>query len=224
MIFLENVYKEYGENDDKVVALSNVNLKIETGKLTAVIGQSGSGKTTLLNLIGALDKPTRGNVYVDNVDLATLNENELCEFRNKHIGFVFQSFFLESEYTVLENVVMPLVIAGVDKKIRESRAKEILEKLNLINKINTKAKDLSGGQKQKVSIARALIGNPEIILADEPTGNLDLKSGDEIMQILKNLVKEGVTIILVTHNLNYSKMADNIITIIDGKVDRNWVI
>lgn len=218
MIRLENVCKQYGEKETLFYAIKDVNLEIETSKMTVIIGQSGSGKTTLLNLIGAIDSLTSGNIYIDDKNINNLSQKELCEFRNKNIGYIFQSFFLDLDYTVLENVVMPLVIAGVSKKEREERAKEIIDRLGLLGKINQKAKNLSGGERQRVSIARALVSNPKIILADEPTGALDETNGDDVINILKSLTKNNITVILVTHNLKYTNYADKVVTIKDGKI------
>lgn len=218
MITLNNISKTYGNDDTRVEALKNINLNIEDAKLTAIVGQSGSGKSTLINIIGAILEPTEGQVIVDGKDITKLSKNELCEYRNKNVGFVFQSYFLEPNFTVLQNTIMPLVISGEVKKAREEKAKDILMKLGLENKINKKAKELSGGEKQRVSIARALINNPKIIICDEPTGNLDKTTGDNVMNILKSLADEGHTILLVTHNFEYAKMADRIIHIEDGEI------
>lgn len=216
MIIVKNLSKIYGSKDASVIALKDINLTIEEGLLTVILGKSGSGKTTLMNMIGGLDKPNSGSVIVDDVDICKLSAKDLANYRNKKIGFVFQSFYLEPSFTVLDNVCMPLMICGIGKKEREARGKEILIKLGLEEKINKKANELSGGQKQRVSLARALINNPDIILADEPTGNLDTKTGKEVMDILKDISKSGKTVILVTHNLDDAKMADKIINIEDG--------
>ncbi len=216
MIIVKNLSKIYGSKDASVIALKDINLTIEEGLLTVILGKSGSGKTTLMNMIGGLDKPNSGSVIVDDVDICKLSAKDLANYRNKKIGFVFQSFYLESSFTVLDNVCMPLMICGIGKKEREARGKEILIKLGLEEKINKKANELSGGQKQRVSLARALINNPDIILADEPTGNLDTKTGKEVMNILKDISKSGKTVILVTHNLDDAKMADKMINIEDG--------
>lgn len=216
MIIVKNLSKIYGSKDASVIALKDINLTIEEGLLTVILGKSGSGKTTLMNMIGGLDKPNSGSVIVDDVDICKLSAKDLANYRNKKIGFVFQSFYLESSFTVLDNVCMPLMICGIGKKEREARGKEILIKLGLEEKINKKANELSGGQKQRVSLARALINNPDIILADEPTGNLDTKTGKEVMDILKDISKSGKTVILVTHNLDDAKMADKMINIEDG--------
>jgi len=222
MIILKKLNKVYGETASATVALKDVDLVIEKGKFTAIVGKSGSGKTTLMNMVGALDKPTSGSLTIDEVEITNLTEDLLASYRNKTIGFVFQSFYLEPTFTVLENVAMPLTIAGVDRIERETKAKEILIKLGLEDKIYKKASDLSSGQKQRVCIARALINDPEIILADEPTGNLDTQNGEEVMKILKEISESGKTVILVTHDLDDIKYADNLIEIKDGVVSCNY--
>lgn len=218
MITLKNVDKIYGKGETSVHALKNVNLVIEDGKFTAIIGKSGSGKSTLMNIIGALDSPTNGIVISGELTLNELSADELADYRNETTGFIFQSFYLEPTFTVLENVAMPLTIAGVDKKVREEKATDILKKLGLEDKIFKKANELSGGQKQRVSIARALVHDPKIILADEPTGNLDSQNGAEVMSILKDICKMGKSVVLVTHNMEDASNADNIIVIKDGLV------
>lgn len=222
MIVLKKLNKVYGETASATVALRDVDLVIEKGKFTVIVGKSGSGKTTLMNMVGALDKPTSGSLTIDEVEITNLTEDALASYRNKTIGFVFQSFYLEPTFTVLENVAMPLTIAGVDRIEREIKAKEILIKLGLEDKIYKKASDLSSGQKQRVCIARALINDPEIILADEPTGNLDTQNGEEVMKILKGISESGKTVILVTHDLDDIKYADNLIEIKDGVVSCNY--
>ena len=216
MIVLRNVNKIYGKGEGAVHALKDANLVIEDGKFTAILGKSGSGKSTLMNIIGALDSPTSGTIESNGVILNELSKNDLAKYRNKTTGFVFQSFYLEPTFTVLENVAMPLTIAGEDKKEREEKATKIIEELGLSDKINKKASELSGGQKQRVSIARALVHDPDIVLADEPTGNLDSQNGAEVMALLKKIVEKGKSVILVTHNMEDAKNADNIIEIKDG--------
>lgn len=215
MIELRDVSKWFG-NKNKFQALKNVNVNIERGKLTLIIGSSGSGKTTLLNLIGCLDKPTEGQVIIDGKNVSDLNQNEMCEFRNQNLGYVFQTFFLEPNYSVIENVMMPLTIRGVKLKERKEKALKSIEMLGISLKKNNKTKELSGGERQRVAIARAIIGNPSIILADEPTGNLDSKNGEQVMSILSDLRNAGKTVIVVTHNLDYIKYADKVIRIKDG--------
>lgn len=218
MIKINNLSKVFGQGDAKVVALDNVNCEIEEGKFVALIGKSGSGKSTLLNIIGALEKPSQGNIRIDGVDLFSMTSNELADYRNKKLGYVFQSFYLEPDFTVLENVAMPLLIAGADKKTRENKAKDYIEKLGLKSKTNEKVKNLSGGQKQRVAIARALVNDPSIILADEPTGNLDTANGRDVINILREIADGGKTVIMVTHNLKDAEIADEIIELQDGKI------
>lgn len=221
MIELVNITKIYGKGAEKITALNNVNFTADIGKFYAVIGKSGSGKSTLLNIIGALDKPTSGDVYINGNDIAGYKEKDLAVYRNSMIGFVFQSFYLEPTYTVEDNIALPLLINDIKKKERHSRVEEVLKKIGIYELINKKANDLSGGQKQRVALARALITNPSIILADEPTGNLDNVSGREVIAMLRQMADEGKTVIMVTHNREDASMADKIITLIDGQLIDN---
>ena len=223
MIVLRGINKIYGKGEESVHALKDVNLVIEEGKFTAIIGKSGSGKSTLMNIIGALDSPTSGTIESKGVILNELDKNELAKYRNETTGFVFQSFYLEPTFTVLENVAMPLTIAGMPKTQREEKAKTIIEDLGLSDKVNKKASELSGGQKQRVSIARAWVSDTDIVLADEPTGNLDSQNGAEVMELLRDIVKKGKSVILVTHNMEDAKNAENIIEIKDGVVSANYM-
>lgn len=216
MIELKDVVKIYGSGDSAVRALNGVNATIEDGKFTAIIGKSGSGKSTMMNLIGGLDVPTSGEVLADGKNLAELTANELAEYRNKTTGFVFQSFYLEPTFTVLENVAMPLLLAGEGRRSREEKAARILCRLGLEDKIKKKAGELSGGQKQRVSIARALVHDPRIVLADEPTGNLDSQNGAEVMALLREICEDGKSVVLVTHNMDDAKNADRILYMKDG--------
>lgn len=220
MIKLTNVSKVYGEGESAVHALKNITLDIPDSKLVSIIGKSGSGKSTLINLIGALDTPTEGEISNDDYRLTKLTSDELAEYRNKNVGFIFQSFYLEPYFTVLENVEMPLLIAGVDKKVRREKAQVLIDKFGLSDKTDKKANQLSGGQKQRASIARALIHEPKLILADEPTGSLDIKNGEEVIAALREISTEGRTVILVTHNIEDAKKADYIIELADGEVVR----
>lgn len=220
MIKLHNISKIYGEGESAVIALKNINLDIPDGKLVSIIGKSGSGKSTLMNLIGALDTPTTGEILNNDFSLNALTSDELAEYRNKNVGFIFQSFYLEPYFTVMENVEMPLLIAGIDKKIRREKAQVIIDKFGLTDKTDKKANQLSGGQKQRTSIARAIIHEPSLILADEPTGSLDIKNGEEVIATLKEISSEGRTVILVTHNIEDAKKADYIIELADGEVVR----
>lgn len=216
MIELKHVDKIYGKGEGAVHALKDVNVEIEDGKFTAILGKSGSGKSTLMNIIGALDSPTSGEVFANGKNLTKTSADELADYRNKTTGFVFQSFYLEPTFTVLDNVAMPLVIAGVDRRTREEKAKAVLEQLGLSDKIGKMANELSGGQKQRVSIARALVHDPDIVLADEPTGNLDSQNGAEVMALLRQICDSGKSVVLVTHNMEDAKNADNVIFIKDG--------
>jgi len=191
---------------------------VEDGEFVVILGQSGSGKSTILNLIGCIDSPTSGTILVDGVDVTKMSAKQLCEYRNKNIGFVFQSFYLEPAYSVTDNILLPLTIAGAKRQIKDAKAKELLEKLNLTDKANAKTSTLSGGQKQRVAIARALVNDPKIILADEPTGNLDSASGAEVIEILKEICKSGKTVVMVTHNEEQASVADHIIRLKDGKI------
>lgn len=220
MIKLLNVSKVYGEGESAVHALKNITLDIPDSKLVSIIGKSGSGKSTLINLIGALDTPTDGEISNDDYSLTKLTNDELAEYRNKNIGFIFQSFYLEPYFTVMENVEMPLLIAGVDKKVRREKAQVLIDKFGLSDKTDKKANQLSGGQKQRASIARALIHEPKLILADEPTGSLDIKNGEEVIAALREISTEGRTVILVTHNIEDARKADYIIELADGEVVR----
>ena len=216
MIELKHVDKIYGKGEGAVHALKDVNVEIEDGKFTAILGKSGSGKSTLMNIIGALDSPTSGEVFANGKNLTKMSADELADYRNKTTGFVFQSFYLEPTFTVLDNVAMPLVIAGGDRRTREEKAKAVLEQLGLSDKIGKMANELSGGQKQRVSIARALVHDPDIVLADEPTGNLDSQNGAEVMALLRQICDSGKSVVLVTHNMEDAKNADNVIFIKDG--------
>lgn len=222
MIELKDIVKIYGKGDAAVHALKGVSLTIENGKFTALIGKSGSGKSTLMNIVGGLDSPTEGKVYSNGLDITALSNNELADYRNRTTGFIFQSFYLEPTFTVLENVAMPLTIRGVPRKIREDAARKTISKLGLQDKINKKAGELSGGQKQRVSIARALVHDPEIILADEPTGNLDSANGAEVIKILKDICAEGKSVVLVTHNIEDAKQADVIFVVKDGIIEKEF--
>ncbi len=218
MIRLDNVKKIYGKGEGVVFALNGVTLEIKDGQFVAIVGKSGSGKSTLLNMIGALDTPTEGKIFNGDKCLNDLNASQLAEYRNKNLGYIFQAFYLEPSFTVIENVEMPLMIAGVGKAERRKRALEIIKKVNLEDKTYKKVNTLSGGQKQRVSIARALVSSPNLVLADEPTGNLDSKNGSEIMALLRTICDEGKTVVLVTHNREDAQRADIIIEISDGKI------
>jgi putative ABC transport system ATP-binding protein len=221
MINISNVSKVYNMGGDKVYALNNIDLNINEHEFVSIVGPSGSGKSTLMNMLGCLDVPSSGNYKLDGNSVENLNDNELAIIRNKKIGFVFQGFNLLSKLTALENVELPLIYQSVPSKERYNRAQEALKSVGLETRINHKPSELSGGQQQRVAIARALVTNPPIILADEPTGNLDSKSGQEIMQIFRQLNEKGNTIVLITHDINVAKQANRIIRIQDGMVYEN---
>ena len=218
MISVKNISKKFGRGTNLLSALDDVSFNVEDGEFVVILGQSGSGKSTILNLIGCIDSPTSGTILVDGVDVTKMSAKQLCEYRNKNIGFVFQSFYLEPTYSVTDNILLPLTIAGAKRQIKDAKAKELLEKLNLTDKANAKTSTLSGGQKQRVAIARALVNDPKIILADEPTGNLDSASGAEVIEILKEICKSGKTVVMVTHNEEQASVADHIIRLKDGKI------
>lgn len=218
MIRIENLCKVYTMGDIEVKALMEVNLRIGNGEFVAVMGPSGSGKSTLMNILGCLDKPTSGKFFLDGEDVSELDDNALAGIRNRKIGFVFQSFNLLPRMTALHNVELPMIYSGIRGEKRIEMAKAALEKVNLSDRIFHQPNELSGGQRQRVAIARTLVNNPSIILADEPTGNLDSKSGEEIMDIFKLLNDEGVTVLLVTHEKNIAEYSKRIVTFHDGRI------
>ena len=213
-IELKKVEKSY-YNGAPLKILNDINLEIKKGEFIAIIGPSGSGKSTLMHIMGALDRPTKGEVYIDGEDIAKMNDKELAEIRNKKIGFIFQSFNLMNKLTALENVEFPMELSGeFDKK----RAKMLLEKVQLNHRHDHLPSELSGGEKQRVAIARALANNPSIILADEPTGNLDSKTGKTIIELLKDINQNGTTLIIITHDKSIAEIAEKKITMKDGKI------
>jgi putative ABC transport system ATP-binding protein len=218
MIEVKEVSKVYRMGKEKVVALKNVSLKVEKGEFLAIIGPSGSGKSTLMHIVGGLDSPTVGNVFIEGQDISRLKDKQLSKYRNDKIGFVFQAFNLENSQTALENVMMPLIFAGISKKERKERALKVLEQVGLKEYVKHKPNEMSGGQRQRVSIARALVNNPEIIFADEPTGNLDSKSGENIMELFNEINAKGYTIIMVTHNPLEANKAKRVVKIKDGEI------
>ncbi len=220
VIEIKNVTKTYKLGDEVLNALDAISCTIQAGEFIAITGPSGSGKSTLANIIGGLDRPTAGTVVVDGQDLSHVNDRKLSDYRNHHIGFVFQSFNLQGTQTALENVMLPLVFAKIKSKDRKARAKECLEAVGLGDRLQHRPTQLSGGQRQRVAIARALAVKPSIILADEPTGNLDSARGEEIMRLLKALNKQGMTLIVITHDNNIARQASRIIQIKDGKLAR----
>ncbi|MBU1104981.1 MAG: ABC transporter ATP-binding protein [Patescibacteria group bacterium] len=213
-----NVSKVYTMEGIEVPALLNVSLTIKTGEFVSIVGKSGSGKSTLMHIIGALDKPTSGEVLINGTKISKMNESQLATLRNKEIGFVFQAFNLLKRTTAIDNVQLPLIYANIHEKERIKKSIEMLNKVGLQDRLHHFPNQLSGGQQQRVAIARALINNPAIILADEPTGNLDSKSGGAILEILENLHHEGKTVIIVTHDMEIAKKAKRIIKLQDGEV------
>jgi putative ABC transport system ATP-binding protein len=218
IITLEDVKKIYEMGDTTVEAVSQGEVAIEEGEFVAVMGPSGSGKSTLMNMIGALDKPTSGEVEIGGEKVSGFSEDELAVLRSEKIGFVFQQFNLIPSMNATENVALPMLFRGVGKKERTERAKDLLERVGLGDRTDFMPSELSGGQRQRVSIARSLANDPDIILADEPTGNLDTETGEKIMDLLTELNDEGKTIVMVTHDENDAEYADRIINIVDGKV------
>lgn len=219
IIKLENVWKKYQMGKVELVVLKGVSLKIEKGSFTVIIGASGSGKSTLLHIMSCLDVPTKGDVFLDGQNISRLSQDKLASIRGKKIGFVFQKFNLLNHLTALENVTFPMIFQGVSEKERIERAKSLLISVGLEERINHKPTELSGGQQQRVAIARSLVNDPEIIVADEPTGNVDSKMGSQIMDILFELhKKEGRTIIIVTHDQKIANYAKNVINIKDGEI------
>jgi len=223
IIHLESIIKNYYPGTEIVQALRSVSLEINKNEYVAIMGPSGSGKSTLMNLIGCLDTPTAGTYILNNNDASKLDDNQLAEIRNKEIGFVFQTFNLLPRYSALENVMLPLVYAGVPKHERIERSKKVLENVGLADRMEHKPNELSGGQRQRVSVARALVNNPAIILADEPTGNLDSKTSIDIMALFDEIHRLGNTIILVTHEETIAQHAHRIIRLLDGQVESDVV-
>lgn len=218
LIELRNLTKTYRLGDETLHALDDVSLAISSGEFVAITGPSGSGKTTLANIVGGLDRPTGGSVIVDGNDLSHVRDNKLSAYRNKYIGFVFQSFNLQGTQTALENVMLPLVFARLRPKVRKARATACLQAVGLGDRLNHRPSQLSGGQRQRVAIARALAAEPRIIIADEPTGNLDSQRGEEIMKLLKQLNRQGITLIVITHDPNIARQAGRVIQIHDGRL------
>ena len=211
--------KTYNVGGEEVKALDDVSLTVEKGDFIAICGPSGSGKSTLANVIGGLDQPDAGSVMVDGIDLAKAKDKQLSEYRNSHIGFVFQSFNLQAHETALENVISPLVIGGVGKKKeRKEKGQKALERVGLGDRAKHKPTELSGGQRQRVAIARALVNDPQLIIADEPTGNLDSSRGEDVMNELSRLNAEGITLIIITHDPNVANRAKRVLDIRDGKI------
>ena len=221
LIETRDLWKTYQMGDEEIHALKGVSISIERGEYVAIMGPSGSGKSTLMNLIGCLDTPSKGTYLLNGKEVSLMNDNELARIRNEEIGFVFQTFNLLPRATALHNVELPLVYAGIGKKERLEQAKAAIEKVELTHRMTHKPNELSGGQRQRVAIARALVNNPSILLADEPTGNLDSKTGVEIMALFARLHQGGNTIIVVTHEADIAAYAHRVIAIRDGQVERD---
>tara|TARA_B100001057_G_scaffold197974_1_gene198591 strand:- start:607 stop:1284 length:678 start_codon:yes stop_codon:yes gene_type:complete len=218
IIKTENLTKDYETGTQVVSALKGINLSVEKGEFLSIMGPSGSGKTTLMNIIGCLDSPTDGSYYLNNKQVSKLDDDELAQIRNEEIGFVFQSFHLLARNTAFENVMLPLKYAGVNKEEATKRSNDVLDLVGLSSRSKHTPAELSGGQQQRVAIARALVNKPSILFADEPTGNLDSKTGQDVMKIFKDLNKSGQTIILITHEDSVAKQSNRIITIMDGLI------
>lgn len=218
LLELKGIYKNYIQGTMDVPVLKDINLSIEEGEYVAIMGPSGSGKSTLMNIIGCLDKPTQGQYYLDGEEIANYNDKELSFVRNKSIGFVFQTFNLLPRMTALDNVALPLQYAKVPKRERKEKCLHALDLVGLSDRVDFKPTQLSGGQKQRVAIARAMVNSPKILLADEPTGALDSKSGVQVMELFKELHNQGVTIIMITHSEEIANYADRVIKIIDGEL------
>ena len=219
LLNLSHIYKDYQQEKLVVPVLKDVSLSVEEGEYVAIMGPSGSGKTTLMNIIGCLDLPTSGSYELSGQDVLACKDRELADVRLNSIGFVFQSFHLLPRESALENVALPLIYAGVKKAEREKRAAAALERVGLADRVDFKPTQLSGGQKQRVAIARAMVNNPKILLADEPTGALDSKSGKQIMELFERLNEEGVTIVMITHDAKIASYAKRVIHIIDGEIE-----
>lgn len=218
-IRIQNLNKTYGYGRNALRVLKDVSINIQSGEIVSIVGPSGAGKSTLLNMIGCLDSHQSGNISIMNRDISCLSTEDISMFRNNHIGFIFQLHNLLNEFTALENVMLPLLIRRLKKKEAREKSLEIIEKLNLLNRVNHKPSELSGGECQRIAAARALVGNPDIILADEPTGNLDSENSILLMDNLLNLIKEKQrTIIIVTHDNNISLMTERTITLVDGMI------
>lgn len=221
IIRLEQVSKIYGTGNTEVRALSEVSLIVESGEYCAIMGPSGSGKSTVMNVIGCLDRPTKGNYYLDGVDVAGLSDTELAHIRNRKIGFVFQQFHLLPQLTAMENVMLPMIYAGVSNPERHDRAANALSRVGLSNRLHNRPNQLSGGQQQRVAIARAIVNQPVLLLADEPTGALDTQTTKEVMAIFEELNASGITVVMVTHEANVARLSRRVVWFRDGEVLHN---
>ena len=222
LIHIENMKKIYNPGENEVRALDGIDLDIEKGDLVAIVGHSGSGKSTLMNMLGCLDTPTSGKYVLDGQDVASMTDNQLADVQNKEIGFIFQGFNLISNLDAVGNVELPLVYRGVSKNERKQLAMEALKSVGLEERMKHKPNEMSGGQQQRVAVARAVAAKPPIILADEPTGNLDTKSTQEIMEILKELHRSGRTVIIITHDEEIASQAHRVIRILDGRIEEDY--
>ena len=222
LIHIENMKKIYNPGENEVRALDGIDLDIEKGDLVAIVGHSGSGKSTLMNMLGCLDTPTSGKYVLDGQDVASMTDNQLADVRNKEIGFIFQGFNLISNLDAVGNVELPLVYRGVSKNERKQLAMEALKSVGLEDRMKHKPNEMSGGQQQRVAVARAVAAKPPIILSDEPTGNLDTKSTQEIMEILKELHRSGRTVIIITHDEEIASQAHRVIRILDGRIEEDY--
>ena len=222
LIHIENMKKIYNPGENEVRALDGIDLDIEKGDLVAIVGHSGSGKSTLMNMLGCLDTPTSGKYVLDGQDVASMTDNQLADVRNKEIGFIFQGFNLISNLDAVGNVELPLVYRGVSKNERKQLAMEALKSVGLEDRMKHKPNEMSGGQQQRVAVARAVAAKPPIILADEPTGNLDTKSTQEILEILKELHRSGRTVIIITHDEEIAGQAHRVIRILDGRIEEDY--
>ncbi len=218
MIELKDIYKIYGDGDGEIRALDGVSLTINKGEFVAIVGQSGSGKSTCMNIIGCLDVPTSGEYHLNGIDVSTMKDDELASVRNKMIGFIFQQYNLIPKLSVLENVELPLIYRGMSPKERQEKALNALDRVGLKDRAKKMPSQLSGGQQQRVSIARALAGDPSLMLADEPTGALDSKTGKEVLEFLKKLNEQGNTIVMITHDNEIAAQAKRVVRIQDGKI------
>jgi putative ABC transport system ATP-binding protein len=220
LIKLDNVTKTYEMGEEKINAACHINLTINKGDFVAIVGPSGSGKSTMMNLVGALDLASEGEIFLDKIDIEHLEESDLAQIRGKKIGFIFQTFNLIPTLNAVDNVALPMMFQGIDREEREERATDLLKKVGLGHRLTHLPNELSGGERQRVAIARALANDPEIILADEPTGNLDSKTGQEILAMFEKLNREGKTIIMVTHDPNLAKRARKIVKLKDGMIEK----
>lgn len=223
LIKVEDLCKIYNPGENEVRALDHVNLEIEKGEFVAIIGQSGSGKSTFMNMLGCLDVPTSGRYFLNGTDVSTMKDNQLSVVRNREIGFIFQGFNLIANLNAIENVELPLIYRGIDRKTRHKLAVESLKLVGLEKRMHYKPNEMSGGQQQRVAIARAIAAEPPVILADEPTGNLDSASSKEILEILKKMHRSGKTVILITHDNGIAAQARRVVRIMDGKIESDTI-